>query len=138
MKSIYTVEVKEAIREAEAKTNAEIKLCVAKKCKGEPLHVAMEIFYKELLFRTKKRNAVLLFVSPKERKVAVVGDEGVHKVVGDKNWGEIIKHIKYLLSNNRPETGIMLAIGSLGVQLATYFPKTPDDTNELNDQAIEQ
>ena len=79
-------QITQAIREAELQTSGEIRVYVAKKCKSEPYERAVALFHKHKMQKTKHRNGVLIFVSPADRKAAIVGDEGIHGVAEEDFW----------------------------------------------------
>jgi uncharacterized membrane protein len=71
-----------AIREAEQLTSGEIRVHIDKKCAGDPLKRAIQVFNKLKMHATKERNGVLIYLSFTDRKLAILGDEGI-----DKKWG---------------------------------------------------
>ena len=74
-----------AIREAEEKTSGEIRVYVQRgELAGDPVIAAQEKFHKLGMQATKERNGVLVFVLPRARKFAVIGDQGAHQKCGDQ------------------------------------------------------
>jgi uncharacterized membrane protein len=38
--------------------------------------------------QTKDRNGVLLYIAMESKQLAIYGDEGIHKIVGQDYWNE--------------------------------------------------
>lgn len=126
----------EAIRAAEKKTSGEIRVYVAKSCKKAPLERAIEVFKKLQMHRTKLRNAVLIFVSPSDRKAAIFGDKGIHKITNDGFWDEALKTMIDFSKKGEIVHGICTAISKVGELIQVRYPIASDDINELSDEII--
>src|ERR1700730_7708496 len=82
----------EAIHAAEKRTSGEVRVFVEGHCRFvDPLDRAAEIFHQLKMDKTAERNAVLVYVAMKDRQLAVFGDEGIHKKVGDQYWSVVLK-----------------------------------------------
>ncbi len=86
---------------------------------------------------TKNRTGVLLFVSLAERYAEVVADEGIAKHVGQTEWDAIVDVLIAHASMGNIADGFVEAAALSGTLLSTHFPKTYDDTNELDDHLVE-
>ena len=129
----------EAIREAESKTSGEIRVLIQRgKLKSDPLVAAQRKFHRLGMHKTRERNAVLIFVVPRAHKFAVVGDKGIHEKCGDEFWQSIVERMRNHFQNERFSDAMVEAVNEIGNVLAREFPKTPQDTNELPDDVIEQ
>ena len=84
--------------------------------------------------KTRERNAVLIFVAPRTRTFAVIGDAGVHAKCGDGFWQEVAKAMAGHFRKSEFTAGIILGVKQAGALLAQHFPRRPDDRNELSDQ----
>ncbi len=82
--------IKAAIEKAEHKTSGEIRLhlgkrlqrrCCGKSCSSSSTVLRME--------KAKQRNAVLFYLAINHKKLAVVGDEGIHQKVSDAFWTKV-------------------------------------------------
>ena len=78
--------IKQVIKAAESLTSAEIRVVVEHHLDGEPYQKAVEFFEKLGMTQTQQRNGVLIYVARKSKKFAIIGDEGIHKHVGDEFW----------------------------------------------------
>lgn len=129
-----------AIQQAEEKTSGEIKLHIQHHTRfDDPLDEARYCFKKLNLHQTKQRNAVLFFFNPTEHKIAVFGDEGLHKVLPSNYWDEMIKHMVGLFKKNEFVEAFEYGIEHCGQQLSQHFPSLGNkDINELSDEISEQ
>lgn len=86
---------------------------------------------------TKNRTGVLLFVSLAEHYAEVIADEGIASCVDQSEWDGIVDVLISHASKGRIADGFEAAAQLSGALLATHFPKTNDDTNELDDHLVE-
>jgi len=129
----------QAIGEAESKTSGEIRVLIQRgKLKSDPLVAARKKFHRLGMHKTRERNAVLIFVAPRVHKFAVVGDEAIHRKCGNEFWQRIVEGIRTHFRNEKFSDALVEAVREIGDVLATDFPKTRSDTNELPDNLIEQ
>ncbi len=121
----------EAIARAEKCSSGEIRVYVSNKQVQDALHEAKTQFVRLGMEKTRARNGVLIFVAPRSRAFAVVGDVGVHQRCGDELWNEIAAGMETHLRQERYTEALILAIEKVGSVLAAHFPHRPDDENEL-------
>ena len=127
-----------AIREAEAKTSGQIRVYVQRgELAGDPVIEAQEQFQRLGMQATKERNGVLIFVLPRARKLAVLGDEGIHQKCGNEFWQQLVERMRAHFQNENFTDALVEAIGEAGQLLARHFPKTSAPRNELPDEIIE-
>ena len=116
----------EAIRSAEKKTSGEIRVFISRHKPENAVKAAQKHFDELGMHRAKERNGVLIFVAPRARKFAVIGDAGVHERCGDEFWsalaGEMTGHFK----KGDFTEGLIHAINKAGELLAKHFPRKPD------------
>jgi uncharacterized membrane protein len=123
-----------AVTAAEARTAAEIRVHLDHRCPGDPMARAVEVFERLGMHRTELRAGVLGYVAVADRKLAVIGDAGIHTRVGQAYWDALAARILGHLRDERPRDGLVDAVTEIGASLATYFPRRPDDRNELADR----
>jgi uncharacterized membrane protein len=127
-----------AIKEAEARTSGQIRVYVQRgELPGDPVVAAQEKFYKLGMQATTERNGVLIFVVPRARKFAVIGDEGVHQKCGDQFWQQLVERMRAHFQKENFTDALVEAIEEAGKLLATHFPKEASPRNELPDEIIE-
>ena len=125
--------VVEAIRQAELNTSGEIKVHIENHCKGDVETRCLYLFDRLKLNQTQQRNGVLIYLSVKDRKFAILGDEGINNVVEEGFWNDakdlMLSHFK----EGRFTEGLEQGIQRCGEKLKTYFPYQSDDVNEISD-----
>lgn len=127
-------EIIEAIKKAEKMTSGEIRIHLDNHLKGDALAKAQHIFYKLNMDKTQNKNGVLLYIAVKDKKIAIIGDENIHKMVNQNFWNEIIKEISLSFKQGNYKNGIILAIEKIGKKLKIHFPHQTNDKNELPDE----
>jgi len=127
-----------AIQEQEARSSGQIGVYVQRgELPGDPVAAAQHRFQKSGMHKTKDRNAVLIFVAPRAHKFAVIGDEGIHTRCGNELWNRVVQKMGDHFKQERFSDAILDAIRDLGDVLATQFPRSGGETNELPDEVTE-
>ncbi len=82
--------------------------------------------------KTKHQNAVLFYFAVISRKIAVIGDKGIHEKVNDIFWEQLVDSILNSLKHDKDKTSALCtAIVEVGSKLKQHFPIDDNDTNEL-------
>jgi uncharacterized membrane protein len=130
-----------AIKTAEARTSAEIRVHLERRVPrrlfrrpADVLSRAQHVFRRLGMHKTAERHGVLVYLAVEERRLAVVGDEGIHGRVGDRHWNRVRDLMVEKLRENAPRQALERAIEELGQALAEHYPRRPDDRNELSDE----
>lgn len=125
----------EAIEKAEDHTSGEIRLHLEGRCPTEePLDHAKELFFQLEMDKTAQRNGVLIYLATASHRFAILGDEGIHRVVPENFW-EDVKEL--MVSHFREDDfgqGMVEGIARIGEKLHEFFPWQSDDANELPDE----
>jgi uncharacterized membrane protein len=95
---------------------------------------ALEVFRFLNMDDTALRNGVLFYIAVESKKFAIIGDEGINKVVPTGFWDEEKELVLSYFKKGDFSTGLELAILEVGKNLKKYFPYQSDDTNELSDE----
>lgn len=127
-------EIVGAIRQAEAKTSGEIRVLISHKQLTDPIAAAEAEFARLGMTKTKEKNGVLIFVAPRSRNLAIVGDQGVHNHCGDTFWREVRDEMTTHFRKSEFTQAILHGIRKAGDLLAQHFPRRPEDKNELPDE----
>jgi uncharacterized membrane protein len=129
-------EIVKAIQSAERKTSGEIRVFVTTRDLrgGSVVERAIARFEKLGMSATRDRNAVLLYFVPRAHQFAIIGDKGIHEKCGETFWSDVALSIREKLKSGRFTEAVVGAIGTTGEVLARYFPRAPDDRNELPDK----
>jgi uncharacterized membrane protein len=127
-------EIVQAIVSAEKNTSGEIRVHIEERLEKAPLDRAQEVFFELHMNETKDRNGVLFYVCVADKKFAIIGDEGIDKVVESDFW-DCTKDI--IISNFKEanfKNGLVEGILRAGERLKKYFPYQSDDVNELSNE----
>lgn len=127
-------EIQECIRLAELKTSGEIRVHIDKKCDSDPFDKAVTIFNKLKMYQTRDRNGVLIYLSFSDRKLAIIGDQGINEVVPPDFWESTKNELIFRFKRNEFAQGIIDAVTEAGKQLQQYFPLKSYDKNELSNE----
>jgi len=128
----------EEIRKAEHRTSGEVRVHLDCCSREIPLEKAKRVFHRLGMTRTKARNGVLIYVATEDRKFAILGDEGIHRVVPENYWEDVKERMQKKFREGKICEGICLGIREIGEKLKAYFPVGKDDRNELPDTISEE
>jgi uncharacterized membrane protein len=120
-----------AIHDAEKDTSGEIKVHIESTCGGPVLDRATKVFALLEMHRTKERNGVLIYLALKDKKFAILGDQGINTRVPENFWNEIKDEMQTNFRAGKFTDGLCKGIRRAGIQLKQHFPCRPDDVNEL-------
>lgn len=123
-----------AIQNAEKNTSGEIRVHIEKETQKSPMQRALEIFDLLQMHKTELRNGILFYIAVESKKFAILGDEGINKLVTDSFWDDEKELILNHFSQGKFDIGLALAIAEVGKKLKTFFPYQKSDTNELTDE----
>ena len=128
----------EAIQNAERMTSGEVRVFVESKCSYmDAIDRAAELFFQLEMQKTDDRNAVLLYVAMKDRQLAVFGDEGIHKKVGNEYWNNEVHKMITNFNRENYAAGISEVVKDIGEALTKNFPfNNETDKNELPDDLV--
>lgn len=123
-----------AITEAEKHTSGEIRVYVSHRKRTDALAAAQQRFLKLGMAKTADRNAVLIYLVPRTRLFAVIGDTGVHAKCGDAFWTQVTAQLSTDLKAGSATGALVVAVQKIGGLLAEHFPVRPGGKNELPDR----
>ena len=95
----------------------------------EVFQAARSEFLLRGVHRTKDRTGILIFVCLFERRVVILGDEGIHLKVGEAHWQDSVAAVVAGIKAGSAATGLLTALSLMGEKLITHFPgkNTPDE-----------
>lgn len=124
-----------AIREAEGQTSGEIRVHLEREIIGDVQGVAARIFHELEMDTTADRNGVLIFLVPDIKRFAILGDEGINKVVPPHFWEDVRDLMQSHFRKKDFVKGICEGVKLAGIKLKEHFPHAGDkDVNELPDE----
>jgi len=125
-----------AIQSAELNTSGEIRLHIDREL-NENMTVyerAQEVFIQLNMHQTAQRNGVLIYMAIQAKQFAIIGDAGIHEVVGNEFWDSIKTQLSMSFKKGNFTEGLVNAIQQTGEKLKQFFPFQSDDKNELSDE----
>jgi uncharacterized membrane protein len=129
-----------AVREAERGTSAEIRVHAERRVahglrrrSTDPMERARDVFAALGMHRTAQRSGVLIYLAVEDRKLAIVGDEGIHARVGDEYWSGVRDRMVERLRTGAIREALVGAVAEVGATLARFFPRSREDVDELPD-----
>jgi uncharacterized membrane protein len=129
-----------AVALAERETSGEIRVHLERRLprrRGEApdaLARATEVFTRLGMHATAERNGVLVYLAVEDRKLAIAGDAGVHARVGDEYWRRVRDAMVERLRRGEPRDAVLHAVAEVGEVLRRFFPRRPDDRDELSNR----
>ena len=88
--------------------------------------------------QTKDRTGILILLLMSERKFQIIADEGIHAKVADGTWDRVAASMTSHFNEGNFSKGICDAVEAVGAELKTFFPRSPNDRNELPNDIIER
>lgn len=124
-----------AIREAESRCRAEIRVHVTDEPVADVETAAVATFEKLGMTQTAERNGVLLYVAPETQRFSVLGDSGIHGASAPGFWSAVAETMRPLFREGRFTDAVVAGVHAVGAELERLFPRGPADTdrNELPD-----
>lgn len=126
-------QIVEAIKTAELNTSGEIRVHVENHCKGDVLDRSVMVFNMLKMKETAARNGVLIYLAVADRKFAIIGDEGINRLVEHDFWNDVKDEMTRCFREGDFTGGVTSGILRVGEKLKAFFPYQSDDVNELPD-----
>ena len=91
-------------------------------------------FLEEVVFRTRERTGILVFVALFEHRAVVLGDAGINAVVAQDAWQGIVDALVAGIREGRPAAALREAVEACGALLDQHnVVRRLDDSDELSD-----
>ncbi len=101
-----------------------------------PRERAIDTFGRLRIWDTEGNCGVLVYLLLADRRVEVVADRGIDRVVADSEWQSICRAMESAFRDGRFADGAVAGVEAVGALLARHFPRTGEAVNELPDQPI--
>lgn len=124
----------EAIQSFETETSGEIRVHIENHSDLPAFERAEEVFHILHMDETKEKNGVLFYVSVDDHEFAVIGDEGIDKVVPDDFWESVKNTVLNEFKKGNFADGLVLGIIEAGMKLKEYFPYNENYGNQLSNE----
>jgi uncharacterized membrane protein len=123
-----------AISQIEAGTIGELRLHIEDLCEQHPVDRAIEIFNKLGMYNTSQKTGVLIYIATEDHKLAIIGDKGIHSIVGDNFWNHIMVEMKEKFTHESIYAGVIYGVLEVGNKLKEHFPEVRKPENELSNE----
>ena len=128
--------LKQEIEKAEKQTSGEIRVFLEDRCEVEILDYAAFLFDQLKMQNTRERNGVLIYMSLRDHRFAIIGDAGINALVNNDYWQQVKEKMVPFFITDQFEEGIATAIAEVGKTLKLHFPCRANDVNELSDNIM--
>ena len=112
-----------AIHDAESKTTGQIHVSISPRRVDDAVAAAQQEFLRLGMNKSPERNGVLIFVAPRARKFAVIGDRAVHAKCGEEFWRQLADAMGGHFRKSEFTPGILHGVQKAGELLAEHFPR---------------
>lgn len=129
-------QIEAAIQSAEKNTSGEIRVHIENHCKTDAVKCATEMFQKLGMHKTDLRNGVMFYLAVKDKKFAVIGDEGIHKHVPTGFWDLVRDKMQEQFKHEKFTEGLCEGIEMTGIELKKYFTLSSNDKDELSNEVM--
>lgn len=138
--------IKMSIGEVEKLTSGEICVSVLPSCDKDlknnkdlserVYNQALREFSLRGLENTRERTGVLVLLVIEERRFQILADSGINKRINQAEWDFLSAGASNEFREGRFTDGVIFIIEKIGEKLAEFFPRRPDDVNELPDDVF--
>jgi putative membrane protein len=97
---------------------------------------AVRAFYEKSLYRTRDETGILIYISLREHRVWILGDRGINTKIHSGFWEDLSAELATGIREGRAGAVVTSVIEKCGAELASHFPRKPDDTNELDNRVM--
>lgn len=141
LSNVELEKISEEIKQQELKTSGELRVAIKEKRnlfeqKKSIRELAIKEFYRLGMNRTRERSGILFFILLKEKQFYILPDEGITKKLTQDFWDGLALEVQKFFKEKNFYEGIIFILRECGKVLEKYFPRKPDDINELSDSVI--
>jgi uncharacterized membrane protein len=136
-------EIELVIQDSEKRHSAELvfavegRLSISELLKGKTSRQrAIELFSILRVWDTEGNSGVLVYLLLADKKIEIVADRGISKLVSQSTWDGIIERMQENFRKDFFQRGVILGIAEITELLVTHFPPQNTKKNELSDKPI--
>mgnify|MGYP001305519247 CR=1 FL=1 len=105
--------------------------------RDQPLRArAAQVFAETGVWDTEDNSGILIYVQLIDRRVEILADRGVARVVPQYEWEAICRKMEQAFHEGDYRGGALSAIARAGTLLVRHFPAAADNANELSDRPL--
>ena len=130
--------IQKAVVAGEAAHRGEIAFVVEAELSTQQLWAAMtsrarakEVFALHGVWNTEENSGVLIYLLLADRRVEIVADRGIDRLVAPGEWDGICRMMERHFHEGRYQEGAIAGIEAVNALLARHFPGTGAPRNEL-------
>jgi uncharacterized membrane protein len=97
---------------------------------------ALQVFASLGVWDTKHNNGVLIYVLLGDRAIEIVADRGIADHIPPAEWQGLCNEISERFRQGDLTAGCCVAVRSVGLRLARFFPASDGEGNELPNQPV--
>ncbi|RZI41582.1 TPM domain-containing protein [Herbaspirillum sp. HC18] len=135
--------IEEAIAEGEKHHRAEVRLIVEPSLTSlavlngvHPRIRARELFAQYGVWDTEENCGVLVYVNLADRKVEIVADRGVGRVVAAQDWQAVCRTMTQGFARGDYHNSTLAALAQLNALLEEHYPDDGSTRNQLADRPV--
>lgn len=135
--------IEAAIRESEAGHTGQIRFAVQHSLDTREVlrglsarQRAIEVFGELAVWDTEHNNGVLIYFLLADRDFEIVGDRGIHALVGSEGWEEIARGMEERLRDGDFGSAVIWGIRAVGARLRVHFPAGAGGPDGLSDRPV--
>src|SRR4051812_28909329 len=110
LKQLDKEQIVKAIGEAEKLSTGEIRVYVSHKERHDAMEFAKRRFEELGMTKTRDRNGVLIYIVPRTRQFAVIGDTGIHERCGNDFWSAVARGMSQRMKEGKFTEALVEAI----------------------------
>ncbi len=116
-----------AVSSAQAGSSGKIRVRFCEKAGKDPLKKAKEAFVIMGLRDMPAKNAVLFYISIKDKKIAVLGDDGINEKVRPEFWENVKNAVVEKLKEGEIAIGPAGGINLVAEKFSEFFPEEKEE-----------
>lgn len=132
--------IEKGVLHAEKGTVGEIRVVIrmnyGKEFLGDLDGQALHDFVKHGLAKTRDKTGVLILIVIGARKFKILADKGIYEKLDQTYFDSVAEVMSCFFKDGKYLEGVFKALRDISNQLTFYFPRKPDDTNELPDEVL--
>lgn len=128
-----TTGLNQAVALATENTSGEIRIHITDISSDDPVVDARRVFEDLGMRKNPANNGILFYISAKDRKFVLFGDDGINVRVAADFWTKTTGLVLYKFSRGEYVKGLMTGIELAGRQLARFFPAQRRENNVKRD-----
>ncbi len=140
---VLLADIERAVRDSELRHDGELRFTVEGGLDIRPLWHGQtprqrgeELFASLRVWDTEHNSGVLIYLQMVDRRIEIIADRGIARKVAQATWDEICRKMESAFAAGRFRESSLEAIAAVTVLLATHFPPSGKNPDELPDKPV--